>query len=194
MTGILIEVCGLDGSGKTTLINDIQDTGYDAVFTREPYNRTIGEEYRHIPDYNGVCYSFAVDRHYHMKEVIIPALNQGKTVICDRGLHCNLAYQAYEGATMEWIMHIQSPIMVMPDAIIFLRGNSSVCAERAGEWDSKRLGDIQELYLRAFALTPDIPVYTFPMYNNMEMKQRVIDVLEKIRNESNNTKHGSTSV
>lgn len=159
MKGKLIEIIGIDGTFKTTICNLMHDSGYDAVFTREPYRRELAEEYRTDDKYT-VPYSFAVDRHHHMKDVIIPELNKGRTVICDRGLHCNLAYQAYEGATMEWIIHLQSPIMVMPDLVIWLLGNPVKCAQRSGEDDADRLAEIQKLYSKAVAMTPDVPVFT----------------------------------
>ena len=160
MKGKFIEIIGLDGTGKTTICNLMQDSGYDAVITREPYRRILARDYRFDEDSPGVCYSFAVDRHHHMKEIIIPELTKGHTVICDRGLHCNLAYQAYEGVSMEWIMHLQSPIMVMPDLVIWLIGNPVRCAQRSGEDDSRRLADIQQLYSKAVAMTPEVPVFT----------------------------------
>lgn len=160
MKGYFVEIIGLDGTGKTTICNLIQDSGYDAVFTREPYRRGLAEEYQTENDNYGVCYSFAVDRHHHMKDVIIPELEKGRTVICDRGLHCNLAYQAYNSASMEWTMKIQSPIMRLPDLIIWLLGNPSRCAERSGEDDPQRLADIQQLYSKALAMTPDIPIFS----------------------------------
>jgi len=159
MKGKLIEIIGIDGTGKTTICNIMQDSGYDAIFTREPYRRELAAEYRN-DDKDIVPYSFAVDRHWHMKEVIIPELNKGNTVICDRGMHCNLAYQNYDGASMECIMHLQSPIMVMPDLVIWLVGNPFRCAQRSGEDDVNRLAEIQKLYSKAVAMTPEVPVFT----------------------------------
>lgn len=160
MIGKFIEIIGIDGTGKTTICNLIKDSGYTAVFTREPYQRILANEYKHDPDTYGVSYSFAVDRHHHMKDIIIPALTGGNTVICDRGMHCNLAYQAYNGAAMEWILKIQSPLMVIPDLVIWLIGNPTKCAERSGETGVNRLSVIQRLYSKAIDMTPDIPVFT----------------------------------
>jgi len=183
MNGKLIEICGIDGTGKTTLCNAIQDTGYDAIFTREPYRRGLAEEYKAESDKYLVPYSFAVDRHLHMRDVIIPALNHGRTVICDRGLHCNHAYQAYNGASMEWTMHIQSPIMVLPDLIIWLLGNPVKCAERSGETDSNGLAEIQRLYSQAIAMTPEIPVFTINIENTdiNVIRDKVIKKIEEMR-------------
>jgi len=183
MKGKLIEICGIDGTLKTTICNAIQDTGYDAVFTREPYRRGLADEYKEVSDKYLVPYSFAVDRHHHMRDVIIPELEKGNTVICDRGLHCNLAYQAYEGASMEWTMKIQSPIMVMPDLIIWLLGNPVKCAERSGETDSNRLAEIQRLYSQAIGMTPEIPVFSINIENTdiNVMHDKVIKKVEEMR-------------
>lgn len=154
-----ISFIGIDGSGKSTVIDRIKKSNYPAVFTREPYRRGLAEEYK-TDDKALVPYSFAVDRHLHMKDVIIPELEKGRDVICDRGLHCNLAYQGYDGVDMKWIVQIQSPIMVLPDLVIWLLGNPVRCAERSGETDVNRLADIQQLYSKAIGMTPEIPVFT----------------------------------
>lgn len=159
MKGKLIELCGIDGTGKTTICNLMHDSGYDAVFTREPYRRELATSYKK-EDNCMSSYVFASDRHLHMRSIIIPELEKGRIVICDRGLHCNLAYQAYEGATMEWIMHLQSPIMVVPDLVIWLLGNPVKCAQRSGEDDVDRLAEIQKLYSKAVSMTPEVPVFT----------------------------------
>jgi dTMP kinase len=185
MKGKFIEIIGIDGCGKTTICNLIQDSGYDAVFTAEPYCRGLAEEYKNLRDEYGVCYSFAVDRHHHMKDVIIPELEKGRTVICDRGLHCNLAYQAYNGASMEWTLKIQSPIMVMPDLIIWLLGNPVACAQRSGETDIYRLAEIQKMYSKAICFTPSIPVFKIniehkcPELTASSIKSRI----EELKNE-----------
>lgn len=105
--GIFITIEGLDGSGKTTQISKIKDyfsrRGYETVLTREPGGTEISEKIRNIildasntrmsPITEMMLYASA--RAQLIFEVIKPALNQGKVVICDRFIDSSYAYQGY---------------------------------------------------------------------------------------------------
>ncbi|MGD9605433.1 MAG: dTMP kinase [Bacilli bacterium] len=98
---------GGEGTGKTTiidtLIKDLWDLGYDVVKTREPGGSKIAEEIRKVilsventaMDYRTEALLYAASRRQHLREVIIPHLEQGKIVLCDRFLDSSLAYQGY---------------------------------------------------------------------------------------------------
>lgn len=96
---------GGEGSGKTSLIEYIKKalSSYDVVSTREPGGSKVAEAIRDVvlnPKYEGVtpyteALLYAASRAQHLAEVIIPALNQNKIVLCDRYLDSSLAYQAY---------------------------------------------------------------------------------------------------
>ena len=72
---------GIDGCGKTSLCNRLQDSGFDAVFTREPYDQSI-KDLKGL-DQIELSYKFAEDRYMHMRDVVIPAIEAGKHVISD---------------------------------------------------------------------------------------------------------------
>ncbi len=105
MLGKFITLEGPDGSGKSTIIKLISDymreKGIDFIVTREPGGTLIGEEIRDIildnkninmgSETEALLYAAARSQHIHEK--IIPALNDGKNVICDRFLLSSLAYQ-----------------------------------------------------------------------------------------------------
>ncbi len=97
---------GGEGTGKTTLIATIKsllEKQYDVVTTREPGGSMITEAIRDIilnPKYKGVtpyteALLLAASRAQHLDEVIIPALNQSKIVLCDRYIDSSLAYQGF---------------------------------------------------------------------------------------------------
>ncbi len=97
---------GGEGTGKTTLIKDIAEIlsqEYEVVTSREPGGSMIAEAIRDIilnPKYKGVtpfteALLLAASRAQHLDEVILPALNENKIVLCDRYLDSSLAYQAY---------------------------------------------------------------------------------------------------
>ena len=107
MTSRLISFEGIDGSGKSTQINLLSDwfadknIGFEVV--REPGGTSISERIRHILlDKNNLSLSgesesflFLSARAQLVSEVIRPALESGKFVICDRFMDSTMAYQGY---------------------------------------------------------------------------------------------------
>ena len=94
---------GGDGSGKTTLLQSVSDYyGEEVVFTREPGGSVYAEEIRNIilnspnakqADAKTMFALFWAARADHLKNTIVPALNSGKIVICDRFDSSTYAYQ-----------------------------------------------------------------------------------------------------
>ncbi len=107
MKGLFISIEGPDGSGKSTQIENIkkffEDKNIDIVFTREPGGTPIGERIREIildnafseMDAMTEAMLYAASRAQHVAQVIRPALEAGKVVICDRFVDSSLAYQGY---------------------------------------------------------------------------------------------------
>lgn len=98
---------GPDGSGKTTISNlvheKLQLLGYDSLYTREPGGIGISEDIRDIildtkntnMDIRTEALLYAASRRQHLVEKIIPALENGKIVVCDRFVDSSLAYQGF---------------------------------------------------------------------------------------------------
>ena len=105
--GIFITFEGIDGSGKTTqikLLNKfLKDKGFDTVLTREPGGTALGDSIRKLlldPENNGPvdraeALLFEAARAELTEKVIVPALDKGKIVICDRFFDSTLAYQGF---------------------------------------------------------------------------------------------------
>jgi len=105
--GLFISLEGPDGSGKSTqlqLLNAfLNKEGYDVVVTREPGGTPIGEKIRGIlldkdhAEMSGATemFLYAASRAQHVSEMIKPALDQGKIVICDRFIDSSIAYQGF---------------------------------------------------------------------------------------------------
>jgi len=103
--GYFITVEGPDGAGKSTqirlLVNYLKTINKEVIVTREPGGTSIGEDIRRIilsnnntaMDYITEALLYAASRAQHVKEVILPALNQGKVVICDRFVDSSIVYQ-----------------------------------------------------------------------------------------------------
>ncbi|MBC8060197.1 MAG: dTMP kinase [Clostridiaceae bacterium] len=103
--GLLITFEGPDGSGKSTQVEllkkYLKDRGYEVIFTREPGGTFIGEKIRNIildnknADMNAMCEAllYAASRAQLVSEIVKPAINAGKIVICDRFVHSSIVYQ-----------------------------------------------------------------------------------------------------
>lgn len=97
-----ITVEGVDGAGKSThvakLVKQLATLGYDVVHTREPGGTELGEQLRalalHAPmsATTETMLMFA-SRNEHLEQVIRPALEAGKVVVCDRFTDSTWAYQ-----------------------------------------------------------------------------------------------------
>ncbi|MBP3759104.1 MAG: dTMP kinase [Firmicutes bacterium] len=107
MRGLFISIEGPDGSGKSTQIENIkkffEDKNIEIVFTREPGGTAIGERIREIILDNSFkemdpmteAMLYAASRAQHVAQVIGPALEAGKVVVCDRFVDSSLAYQGF---------------------------------------------------------------------------------------------------
>ncbi len=107
MEGIFITLEGIEGSGKSTQAELLKEflvgIGFKVVLTREPGGSPIGEKVRGILLDRSNCgmepmtelLLYEASRYQHVTEVIRPALEQGKVVICDRFFDASTAYQGY---------------------------------------------------------------------------------------------------
>ncbi len=101
MQGKFIVFEGIDGSGKTTLIDTLKkELSDNFFFTREPYGTDLKNNMQHIiqhcmaqKDDMAAMLAFSLERSYHIKNYIIPKLDKGKSVISDRSIISTLAYQ-----------------------------------------------------------------------------------------------------
>lgn len=107
MGGKLITFEGVDGAGKTTQVlltaAALEQRGHSVLTTREPGGTRLSEEVRRLllnPQFSEMTASaeallYAAARSQLVREVILPALESGKVVLCDRFVDSSLAYQGY---------------------------------------------------------------------------------------------------
>lgn len=132
--GLFIVFEGGEGAGKSTILDKIYDwmntEGIPCIKTREPGGIKISEQIRSIildnnnteMDERTEALLYAAARRQHLVEKIIPALNEGKVVLCDRFIDSSLAYQGYaRGIGMDEILEINKFAIgeYMPDLSIF---------------------------------------------------------------------------
>lgn len=143
--GVLIAIEGIDGAGKSTqarlLVEWLKSRGIEAEYSREPTDGPIGRlivemmELRTLsPPIDALL--FAADRLHHYASYLLPTLERGCVVVCDRYLHSSLAYQGATVGDVEWVRclnkHVPPPdlgiyIDVEPEiGISRKRGRSSI--------------------------------------------------------------------
>jgi dTMP kinase len=133
---VFITLEGPDGSGKSSLMPRLAAVlragGCEVVTTREPGSTPLGEQIRRLVldtepriDRTGLADAllFAASRAQHVAEVILPALERGAVVVCDRFADSSLAYQgAGSGVPMDELRAVQRFATggLVPDLTILL--------------------------------------------------------------------------
>ena len=146
--GIFITMEGPDGSGKSTQIQYMKEyfevNNIPCLFTREPGGTVIGEKLREIILDKGndeMCdmteaLLYAASRAQHVEELIKPALNEGRVVVCDRFIDSSIAYQGYGRALGDAVRVINENAVCgcMPDVTFLMEldpsiGKSRICQD-----------------------------------------------------------------
>lgn len=125
--GRFISFEGIDGSGKSTqaklLAKTLGGLGYDVVLTREPGGSVGAEEIRALvlqgdPDRwsaESEILLFTAARRDHMEKTILPALNAGKIVICDRFADSTRMYQGLSRGDLRNLVDELHNLMIPQD-------------------------------------------------------------------------------
>lgn len=157
--GAFIVLEGLDGSGKTTaarrLAASLRAEGRQVIETREPGGSRIGEAIRDIllaadatmrPETEALL--FAASRAQHVHELILPALERGSDVVCDRFVDSSLAYQwGGRGLAFADVLGIQSLATggLQPDLKLLLDLPAEAALQRRGGSGQTNRLDREEL-------------------------------------------------
>lgn len=144
---------GGEGSGKTTLLHQLADyltqKGYEVVTTREPGGTRLGDTIRDWLLHHNMQVSignkaelflFLAARAQHIEEKILPALHDGKIVICDRFNDSTVAYQG--GARGLGIKYVQKLCRllcgsVLPQLTLLLNVSPEIGLSRAQKTEKK---------------------------------------------------------
>ncbi len=107
LKGLLVTFEGVEGSGKSTLISLVHSAlakkNIALTVTREPGGSDLGKSLRKAlldPAAAAVSpiaelFLYAADRAQHVNDLIVPALTEGKVVLCDRFSDATIAYQGH---------------------------------------------------------------------------------------------------
>jgi len=156
--GLLIAIEGIDGSGKSSLLNNIvkklEEQSVSFAVTQEPGGSKLGQNLRTIlhEEKESTCdlseyLLFAADRAQHFVQVVMPALNENKIVISDRMADSSLAYQGY-GRKLDakniklvnaWAMQ-----NIKPDLVLYVKLDIETALKRISERGEKLTSFEQE--------------------------------------------------
>ncbi|PKL00027.1 MAG: dTMP kinase [Tenericutes bacterium HGW-Tenericutes-1] len=145
MKGYFITFEGTDGSGKTSVIKEVEkhfkSLGYQVLVTREPGGIRISEKIRDIllgreypeMDSRTEALLFAASRRQHLVEKILPALEGNVVVLCDRYVDSSLVYQGIaRGLGIDEVYEINRFAIEnhLPDLTIFVDVTPEVAIAR----------------------------------------------------------------
>lgn len=139
---------GTEGVGKTTLIRKVyehfQAQGQEVVLTREPGGTPLAEQIRALllsvnhdekMSHDTELLLMYAARAQHLEQVILPALNAGKIVLCDRFSDASFAYQCSgRGLSREKLFLLnENFVSRMPDLTFWLDAPIEIGMQRARE-------------------------------------------------------------
>lgn len=204
--GFFITMEGGEGAGKTSairaIIEQVTERGYEAVSTREPGGIPIAEQIRSVildkgntaMDGRTEALLYAAARRQHLAEKVIPALQAGKVVVCDRFIDSSLAYQGYaRGLGMDevWAVNRFAIGDWMPDLTIYMDvrpeiGLARIRADQGREVNRLDLESldfhekVREGYARVMSMFPERVIRV-----NAEKKlETVLEQIKEILNQS----------
>ncbi len=172
-TGKLVTVEGIDGSGKSTLVDSLQNTVFEnnnsVTFTREPTSSKSGELLREILSKDNASdftelFLFMADHASHVDKTVKPALQEGEIVVCDRYLDSRCAYQGYTledelENPIEFVYELHSEWSMIPDCTILLDIDAETAVSRTAQSEKyeveEQLKSIRRNYQQLVALDPD---------------------------------------
>lgn len=202
--GLFIVFEGGEGTGKTTAIESIYDwiieKGLKCIKTREPGGIKIAEEIRQVilnkenikMDGRTEALLYAAARRQHLVEKVIPALEDGYIVLCDRFIDSSLAYQGYaRGLGIDEVMSINKFAIgdYMPDLSILFDLDPKIGLERisiSGEREVNRL-DLEKMEFHEKVREGYNKVYNdnkerIIKINADQSKEDIVNELKKILN------------
>lgn len=205
--GYFISFEGPDGSGKTTIANEVVKLlkvkfPNKVILTREPggNNSIIAEDIRNIL-LNHVDYKinsraeallFAASRAQHVNDFILPNLKNNKIVVCDRYIHSSLVYQGYvRNLGIKEVFDINRFAIqgILPDIVILIMLEPEKCFERIKQnsrnmnrLDRESIQVHKKVYEGYQKLAEKYPEVIFSVDGSKSIKEVTNDVMKILLN------------
>ena len=178
---MLVTIEGIDGAGKSTLVDGLRREYPGFVYTREPTDGWTGRaiEKSVSADENNPMrdlFLFTADHANHLRETVKPALRDDKVVVCDRYIDSRAAYQAEateelledgDEERVEWILDLHRGWSLFPDLTLLLDIESEKAVKRLRESRDSEVKFEKKKFLRG--------VRENYLYLSNDERYRVID-------------------
>lgn len=153
---LFISFEGIDGSGKTTQLrlveNQLRSLSIEVIVAREPGGTEVGESIREILLHSKTAglqpiselLLYYASRYQNLCQNILPALETGRWVLCDRFADASLAYQGYgRGVDLEFIQQLNRAIVQQrqPDLTVLIDIDPVLALSRARERNCQNVID-----------------------------------------------------
>lgn len=196
MRGQFIVLEGVEGVGKSTNLEFIQNLlnqqGIDFIATREPGGTPMAEEIRElllsprsesVDEMAELLLMFSA-RAQHLSQTILPALDSGKWVLCDRFTDATFAYQGGgRGMDKKLITQLESLVQkeLRPDLVVLLDLPVEIGLERAG-----RRGDLDRFEQEQRTFFEDVRAAYLDRARETPDRYRIVDAsvpLEQVQSQ-----------
>ena len=206
-SGMFITFEGIEGAGKSTQVNKLQkylqEKNIDCILTREPGGTEVAEVIRgvlldkQLPAMHSdteLLLMFAA-RAEHLQKKILPALQQGKWVLCDRFTDASYAYQGYgRGIDLQRLADLEQWVQgdVRPDLVFVFdlpvetglaRAGKRSEADRFEQETSAFFNRVREGYLERASQNPERYKVIDASQDEQSVWQQVQKIMEKFPDE-----------
>lgn len=139
LRGAIVAFEGIDGAGKTTqahrLVEALTTLGWEAVYSKEPTDGPWGRKIRRSAETQRMPIeeeldAFLADRREHVRDLLEPAIANGRLVALDRYYFSTAAYQGARGADPQQILRDNERFAPQPALLVFLDIPVEVAMER----------------------------------------------------------------
>ena len=201
---IFVTIEGPEGSGKTTvakqIVEKLNNEGYKVLYTREPGGVGIAERIRDIIlDVNNTnmdsiteAMLYAASRRQHLVEKVIPYMEKGYIVLCDRFIDSSLAYQGHArglGIDKVYQLNLIATNGLLPDATIYVdvRPEVGLARIKTNNREQNRL-DLEKLSFHdkvyeGYRIVSEMFKERFKVINGEQDREAVFNDTIKVLNE-----------
>lgn len=194
---MFVVIDGPDGSGKTTLakqlVKRLQSNGVQCIYTYEPtYESSAGIKIRDLlkngnfDDIYSFTDLFVEDRKEHLKTLIVPALERGEVVVCDRYKYSALAYQQLQGVDTSYLVEINKECLIPDFVFVLLPHNADILLQRISHRNESRdvfeekafLTHTLELYKKLSIYFPEEKIFFLDA--EIDIKENIKEIISII--------------